>query len=146
MIKSFKAVDFYFLFAAGKRIDFQRKLRWTGPEALKKYCQPVNFRLITTKQSFGPFGSSDTTGRVKMEIPIESADITSQVTNHFVYLDYSLQFQIFTNQKCFTFHVSLNYQSTRIIIFFSLKSNVTSCVGQNRKILPKMKLLSMTFT
>ena len=87
------------------------------PEDFEKYCQLLNFRLITTKQSYGPFGSSDTTSRKKIEIPIDSNDITSQVTKDFIYCN-----KHFTNKKWITFHVSLNYQRTRIIKFFSRKS------------------------
>ena len=96
---------------------------------LEKYFQLLNFRLVTTKKKYGPFGSSDLEFRKPIAIPIENRDVLAQMTNYFIYQDEKCQPTVFENEKCFTFYVGVSCQRTYIIEIFSHKSGVLSSVG-----------------
>ena len=100
-----------------------------GEKDLEKYFQLLNFRLVTTKKKYGPFGSSDLEFREPIAIPIENGDVLAQMTNYFIYQDEDYQPTVFENEKCFSFYVGVSCQRTYIIEIFSHKSGILSSVG-----------------
>ena len=76
---------------------------------LEHYFQSLNFHIVTTKKTYGPFGSSDLNQQKQISIPIENGDVLAQVTNYFIYSNEYDEPISFQNEKCFSFYVSLQY-------------------------------------
>ena len=73
---------------------------------LETHFQPLDFWLVTTEKTYGPFGSSDLKSRKPITIPIEDGDVLAQVTSYFIYPNEYNEPIFYINKKCFSFYVS----------------------------------------
>ena len=74
-----------------------------------------NFRLMTNKTSYGPFGFPDFRVRKPVIIPIHNGDVVAQAISKFIYSNEDYEPVRLTNQKCFSFYVS--FQDIRTLKF-----------------------------
>ena len=108
MFKSLKAVDVELLQSN------EIYLSDLEENELENYFQLSNFRLVTNKTSYGPFGCSDSPFRKPVAVPIENGNVVAQAMSSFIYPNDDVEPVHFTNSKCFSFYVSVQYKRPRI--------------------------------
>ena len=89
-------------------------MQWESYDEWETYFQLSNFRLVTNKTSYGPFGFSDSLVRKPVIIPIDNGDVVNQAISSFIFPDGGNEPFHFTNRKCFSFYVS--FQDKRTLV------------------------------
>ena len=90
-----------------KAVDIEQIDLWKYEDKdLETHFKPLDFWLVTTEKTYGPFGSSKLNSRKPITIPIEDGDVLAQVTNYFIYPNEYNEPIFYTNKKCFSFYVS----------------------------------------
>ena len=120
MFKSLKAVDVELL------LSEEIYLSDLEENELEKYFQLSNFRLVTNKTSYGPFGCSDSPLRKPVAVPIENGNVLAQAMSSFIYPNDDDEPVHYSNSKCFSFYVSAQYERTRIRAYSLFQPKIRS--------------------
>ena len=109
MFKSIKATDIVLL--ESKEIY----LSDLEDEELQNHFQISNFRLVTNKRSYGPFGCTDSLVRKPVTILIDKGDVIAQAVTSFIFPNDNDEPVYYSDSKCFSFYVSSQSQELKSI-------------------------------
>ena len=102
MFKSIKATDNELL------LSEEIYLSDLEDEELQNHFQISNFRLVTNKRSYGPFGCTDSHVRKPVTIHIDKGDVIAQAVTSFIYPNDDDEPVSYSDSKCFSFFVSFH--------------------------------------